>query len=364
MLPVFSPERRVSRRDRRHTVPARRRIGFTLIELLVVIGIIGILLGLMLPAVQAARETSRRNECRSNMRNLALAALNYETVWRRFPPAAQMRTDSKDHGEGTWPSSKKPPLARHNGITFLLPNFEEGSTFEVIDFEWDWNHSRNEDHTKQNLGGILICPSAPEGREWRHVTDYIAATRIVIKPGGSSYRSLKPLVEAGLIDGKNGAPDGSRQWDGILQVDSLVQQYNKATKTWTINRETTDRREVRAGSVLDGLSRTWLYFESAGKPYIYRGRYRDDQYSVEEEARDNNRFRWANPETWMAINDYCGVSQIINCDNRSKPYSFHDGGTNIAYADASVRFHTDDMDPQVFVALLTIAGREVIVEAQ
>jgi prepilin-type processing-associated H-X9-DG protein len=288
------------------------------------------------------------------MRNLALAALNYETVWKRFPPAAQMRTDSK----GSWDPDTKPPLARHNGITFLLPHFEEGSTFEAIDFDYDWNNWRNVDHTKQNLGGILICPSAPGGRAAFHVTDYIAATRIVIKPT-PSYRSLKPLVDRGLIDDKHGAPDGSRVWDGILQVDSLVQVHGGNTGEWAIDYQATDRRVVRAGHVLDGLSHTWMYFESAGKPLIY-----ERHALVDQDPSHNSRFRWAGPETWMAINDFCNESQIINCDNVSKPYSFHVGGTNIAYADASVRFHTEDMDPQVFVSLLTMAGREVLVDRQ
>jgi prepilin-type processing-associated H-X9-DG protein len=97
-----------------------------------------------------------------------------------------------------------------------------------------------------------------------------------------------------------------------------------------------------------------MWFEAAGKPFIYEG-----SIFIGEDASSNSRFRWASPETWMAINDYCGEGQIINCDNVNKPFSFHEGGTNIAYADAAVRFHTDDLDPQLFVAMLTMAGEEI-----
>lgn len=319
------------------------RIGFTLIELLVVLAIVGILIALLLPAVQAAREMGRRNQCLSHLRNLALATLNFETVRCRFPPAAIDR-------DGTPASSVKPPVARHNGLSLMLPYFEEGSRFETIDFEWDWNHPINVNHTKQNLGGILICPSAPGGREQHHVTDYVAATRIVIKPAGD-YRSLKPLIDAGLVDAHGGTPDGSRHWDGILQVDKVV-----LDNSGKVDLKKTDRRRVVAAHVVDGLSSTWMWLESSGKPYVYQG-----NAFVEENTSHNSRYRWASQETWMAINDFCGGSQIINCDNVSKPYSFHGGGTNIAYADASVRFHTQDIDPQLFVSLLTIAGQEAII---
>jgi prepilin-type N-terminal cleavage/methylation domain-containing protein/prepilin-type processing-associated H-X9-DG protein len=315
-----------------------RHRGFTLVELLVVIAIIGILLALLLPAVQAARETARRTQCVNHLHNLALATLQFETARRYFPPAAQER-------DGTVSNDVIPPLANHNGISLVLPYFEAGTTFEAIDFNYDWNHPRNVDHTKQNVSGILLCPSAPSGREERHVTDYIAAVRIAVN--GSP--SLKPLITSGSIDGKNGAPDKSAFWDGILQVDKLVLNSG----TLEVDYAKSDRRRVRASQVLDGLSNTWMWYESAGKPFIYQG-----GNFVAEDASSNSKFRWASQQTWMTINDFCGSGQIINCNNINKPYSFHDGGTNIAYADASVRFHTDDLDPQLFVALLTMAGED------
>jgi prepilin-type N-terminal cleavage/methylation domain-containing protein len=69
-----------------------KKFGFTLVELLVVMAIIGVLMGLLLPAVQAARETARKTACANNMRQLALAALNYEASVRVLPPAAREPT--------------------------------------------------------------------------------------------------------------------------------------------------------------------------------------------------------------------------------------------------------------------------------
>jgi prepilin-type N-terminal cleavage/methylation domain-containing protein len=219
---------------------ARRASGMSLVELLVVIAIIGILIALIFPAIQAARENARTTECKSNLRNLALAALQFESTRMFFPPAAQAREDING---GPLPASVKPVLSRHNGISLILPYFEQGSTFEAIDFDWDWNHPINEPHTKQNLGGILHCPSAPDNREHYHVTDYVAATHVDIRKDAS--KSLWPLVKIGQIDSKNGAPFNSPIWDGLMQLDQ-------------IKFDTQDMRSSRtdAGACLRPMSKT------------------------------------------------------------------------------------------------------------
>lgn len=325
--------------------------GFTLVELLVVIAIIGILVAMLLPAVQAARESARRTDCKSNMKNLALAALNYESAQGKFPPAAQNRTGS------VWKQATPPPLSRHNGISFMLPYLEQGNTYNAINYDWDWNddsHSDNELNTEQNLGGVLLCKSAPSGRERFHGTDYVPMSRIEIAnkspnleyepPGGS----VKDLIDQGLIGDYGGAGNNDPLWDGILQIDQLKVNSSGAVTS-------TDRRKVRPGKVVDGLSNTFLLFESAGKPVLY------SQIDWgNENPSINNEFRWASQATVMELQYYCGTDQFINCSNRSRIYSFHNQGCNIAYADGSVQFHTDDIDPQTFVSLFTMRGGEVI----
>ena len=332
-------------------MPVRGKISgqkaFTLIELLVVIAIVGILIALLLPAVQAARESARRAKCLSNMKNLSLAALSFESANGYIAPAAQNRTNPS----GGLPSGEKPPLARHNGISFLLPHFEQGSRFTSIDFDWDWNATspyNNELHTKQDIGGILTCPSSPVFQPSRHATDYIAAIRVAI----SGSKSLGPLIANGALDDKNGLPDWDEGWDGMLQNDLLNMK----------SPEKSDRRKVRTKDVSDGLSHTWLYYECVAKPFTF-GVYRNSKgetryYNGEEERSINSRFRWASPSTWMTINDYCGSSQLINCNNVNKPFSFHIGGINISSADGSVAFYSEDMDANVFVSHVTMAGQE------
>jgi len=312
--------------------------GFTLVELLVVIAIIGVLIGLLLPAVQSAREAARRMQCQNNLKNLTLAALNFESANGYFA--------------GSPPDGSKPPLARHNGITFLLPYFEQGNKFSTINFDWDWNATspyNNNEHTRQDLGGILICPSSPTPRPEYHVTDYIAAIGVDITSSG-----LKDLIDNGILDNKGGIDADDHAWRGILQHDLLNMKKP----------ESTDRRRVKPRRVLDGLSRTWMYFEVVAKPFMF-GKYRSpssgiEKFYVGEDEGGNSRFRWANPQTWMRINDYCGTSQLINCNNVNKPYGFHPGGILISSADGSVDFTSQDIDPNVFVAHVTMAGGELL----
>jgi len=326
---------------------------FTLVELLVVIAIIGTLIALLLPAVQAARESSRRASCQSNLHNFGIAAQAYAATHRQFPVAAQDREGT------TWSGNTPPPLARHSGLSFLLPYFEETTTFSEIDYRWDWNdstHSDNESFTKQNLGGILICPTAPGGREHRHVTDYMPMDRVDIvdrNPHADDAQggSIKDLIDQGLIDDKQGAPDKSKIWDGMMQIDLISMSGTSVGFS--------DRRRVLPASVKDGLSNTFMYFESTGKPeLIIQG------LTTGESSTLQTEFRWASQETVIHLQFYCNGTQIINCSNRFRAYSDHPGGLNATFGDSSVRFIAEDIAPQVFVSLLTKSGRETISDDQ
>ena len=125
-----------------------------------------------------------------------------------------------------------------------------------------------------------------------------------------------------------------------------------------------DRRRTRAAEVTDGLSNTWLYLESAAKPFMFGWYQRKSDpaplfYSGEENRVINSRFRWASPRTWMTINNFCNTSQIINCNNVSQPFGFHPGGIVIASADGSVAFVGEDIAPHLLVARITMAGEEL-----
>ena len=255
-----------------------------------VIAIVGVLAALLLPAVQAARETARRSRCTSQLRQLGLAVLNYENVHGVFPPAF-----TRNPG--------------HNLLTFLLPYFEQRPIFDCYRFDRDWQSPENRTARETDIA-ILVCPTAPSGR--RYVSDYAACTQI-----RAGLR--QSMVDAGVIRPRT-------RWAGFF-----------ADHAW---------QATLAASVRDGLSSTFVLFEDAGRPDSYRsGRL--------EPGRTISGARWADDQASFWVHSSCNGWQVINCSNNNEIYSFHPHGANFLFGDAAVRFQSEKLDPDVFVALFT-----------
>ena len=140
---------------RTHRRPARPRAGFSLVELLVVIAIVATLIGLLLPAVQSAREAARRTQCQVNMRQLALAGQLHESAKGFLPPSARAVT-----GTG---------LAPWSGQALLLPFLEGDTLFKRIDFTKPYSDAANKALFPPNgvaaqRVDVLVCPSEPNAR--------------------------------------------------------------------------------------------------------------------------------------------------------------------------------------------------------
>ncbi len=143
----------------------RRRLqrGFTLVELLVVIAIIGILVALLLPAVQAAREAARRMSCTNNLCQLILAVQNYEMTFRVLPPGTV---------NDTGPIQNQPSGYHHNWITQILPYVEEQVVYNHVDFKVGVYDNANLPARRVALS-ILSCPSSAERGEDIQWTNYV-----------------------------------------------------------------------------------------------------------------------------------------------------------------------------------------------
>ena len=154
--------------------PPRTRAGFTLIELLVVIAIIGVLIGLMLPAVQKVRETASRLKCKNNMKQIGLALHNYHDRAGQFPPGYTSAATNFDAGPG-W------GWAAH-----ILPELEQDNLHRLIDFTKPITAPGNHDVARQANVSFLRCPSDPR-QDPIPVSDFENPAGLTTPLGRSNY---------------------------------------------------------------------------------------------------------------------------------------------------------------------------------
>lgn len=129
----------------------RHRCAFTLVELLVVIAIIGILIGMLLPAVQSVREAARRTTCLNNLKQIGLALQNYHSAHQEFPVG----------GTG-WRGPWTPDETQIAWSAFLLPFLEQGNVFRQIDFKEAFDSPTNADAAATVIG-VFVCPTSLRG---------------------------------------------------------------------------------------------------------------------------------------------------------------------------------------------------------
>jgi prepilin-type N-terminal cleavage/methylation domain-containing protein/prepilin-type processing-associated H-X9-DG protein len=308
--------------------------GFTLVELLVVIAIIGVLIALLLPAVQAAREAARRAQCTSQLKQYALAILNYENAKKELPPA-YTRTPN-DLGLGD------------NGLTpFVLPYLEQTAIAQRYNIKESWDWDRNKPETT-NIGAgkasldILKCPSTPiSGKSIPNGIDYAVCAKFVM--ANDPARARYKLLQQKLINDRGPDPEN---WSSILSV------------IWYTEPGTTklNYRHIKIKDVTDGMSNSWMLFEAAGRPDKWlRGGVLDESAVVTGAG-------WSNDLSWFDVHDECGGGQMMNCHNDNEIYSFHPSGANFAMGDGSVRLFQESINPEVFTSLFTRQAGDILPE--
>jgi len=112
-------------------------------------------------------------------------------------------------------------------------------------------------------------------------------------------------------------------------------------------------------AVKDGLSNSWCFFECAGRPYKYiQNYYRGDPTVTPKEPIEGAA--WADHEASFWIHENACNNQMMNCTNNNEIYSFHSGGANFAYGDGAVKFHSETIDPEVFISFFTCNGADFV----
>jgi prepilin-type N-terminal cleavage/methylation domain-containing protein/prepilin-type processing-associated H-X9-DG protein len=352
------------------SVRARTDKGFTLIELLVVVAIIGILVALLLPAVNAAREAARSTQCKNNIRQLALAIVNYESAQGHFPVSQTASGPSR--GSGRCEAGFYSWQAR------ILPYIEASDLFERLDFRVDLAAQCNDgengllgaDHPNAAVAtaviDTLLCPS--DG----FLGPHSEVMEIDTAPDNYAGNAGWPSLSTGY-GGERQTPARS---NGLISVVNP-----RSSRKWQAN------SPVRARHVKDGLSKTAAVAErliqrGMTRESILKGPERLKSYHITENPRTLAQMvqrchpdythadlahsaylgrswisGWApTGATYMHVmppnRNHCHFSHSVSTgDFLVTPTSHHSGGVNVAFADGHVQFVADDIDPKTWWAM-------------
>ena len=295
-----------------------RRRAFTLVELLVVIAIIGLLVALLLPAVQMAREAARRMGCQNNLKQIGLAALNYESSWGVMAPRRNLTAGNR---RGWGPA--------------ILPHVEQESLQGRYRFDKDFFAPENSANIAVSLP-LFLCPSGTGPR------------MITVVQGNVTSQGA-----AGDYFGPNSF-SSSKYGNPALSGNTSI----------TAMDDITNRR--RLADIRDGLSCTMFVTEQAGRAAFYiRGIHQASNAGL---SQAQSWGPWASYQVFQVqiagddgiTKDGPGGACSVNCNNSQGVYSFHPAGAETVFVDGSVHLLSESIDPNILIALVTINAGEVI----
>jgi prepilin-type N-terminal cleavage/methylation domain-containing protein len=329
--------------------PARRRAGFTLVELLVVVAIIGILIGMLLPAVQQVRSAARRISCGNNLKQICLALSNHETAFQKYPTSFDV-----PRGEivrGSWSIHAK-----------ILPMLEQANAQDLIDFDVDWHEQVNSGIPALGVP-VYSCPSdylagqrQKDGAPYVHSTSYgfNMGSWMVYDPqtgrgGDGPFRVATPTEHSTISDGLSNTL-------AATDVKSFTSYIRNATSFGGTFPTSPDFFQGASGELKLGPGRdknsghtvwtdgrvhhsgiTTVFGPNTFVAYDYNGRTYDIDFNSQQEGRDLSRI------TYAAVTSR----------------SYHEQGVSIARMDGSVDFVSNSIDLEVWRALGTAQGHEV-----
>jgi prepilin-type processing-associated H-X9-DG protein/prepilin-type N-terminal cleavage/methylation domain-containing protein len=367
----------------------RRHRGFTLIELLVVLGILFVLIGLLLPAVQSAREASRRAQCTNNLKQIGLAMNNYLSVWVALPPVCV---------DQEWNNAGKPLPQPHQNWSQharLLPFLDQPQLFNAIN--WDFG-ARGSDgdavYADRNppdnaVGGrdsipqmtvlvtkiaSFLCPS--DVNPGSSGIFYVGGARQLV--GASNYPcniGLNRRITGGVMDswGLNGPNYVASNWDDTVSAPRTIASFTDGTSSTATYSEWIKGAAVPTGASPNGLLEVYNLGQNSN---FYRTDYQFMQLCNRVPITSaNQQWQWKG-EWWgygatmiyshtQLPNRTSCVYHDINEDGRgtitmASASSNHPGGVNVLFMDGSVRFVKNSVNYRAWYAIATVSAGEAI----
>lgn len=313
--------------------------GFTLVELLVVIAIIGILVGLLLPAVQTARESARRTQCVNQLKQMGIAMHNFADSNKNTFPRATPNVELSGYSRG---------IAQPGLFALLLPYMEHQAIYDQINFNADWNAGAS-DPTEQPMRyeviSEYICPSWPHSP----VSLEAGATADAAQHVGAlvTYRGVSGAIRPGMMLDKDFIKKGfgstrTECKHGDLPLNGIF-AYDTARKL---------------SQVTDGLSNTYAIGEYSND-FITKSKTFELPGEVRPWIMGGNRIMYVYP---LLVSAHTPNDQLDR-ENEHTMYlsmvSKHPGGINMLYGDSSVHFVNDDVDYNLYINMSTANWGEV-----
>jgi prepilin-type N-terminal cleavage/methylation domain-containing protein/prepilin-type processing-associated H-X9-DG protein len=317
-----------------------RWAGFTLVELLVVIAIIGVLVALLLPAVQAAREAARRSTCMNQFKQVGLALQNYHSARGAFPPGTEF------HRSGNRSDCRFAPTSpsNHSGFgwgTFILPYLEQQTIYDGFDLKASI-YTDNSWAALANLVPVYICPSGINDTKW-----------------------------VDCCTGKDHFGDPNADWrlSNMAGIGDSVDAYCAAFQPTAIGRGILfNYSETDTGDITDGTSNTGIVGEIVGakgsdasgqEVWVGHSWITRNLSDMSQGINGPGTLPGGRDDTIDPL-DGDGGNRHDELHREVGHASFHPGGAHFAYADGSVQFVNEDASIDVLYAWATRADGDLV----
>ncbi len=315
---------------------ARQNQAFTLVELLVVISVIALLVSILLPAVQAAREAARRTTCSNHLKQIGLAVHSFHAA-NSFMPDLYLGKEATERGLLLGMQS-------HSWRVALLPFLEKQSLYDSVDFSYYATDEPNLQALATVLPGFA-CPST--GRPGHGTSNDLQIRGLYLNRGEIDVDMVAAVTDYNAAEGyRDGRSCLAGPWGEPVQLSMGEKRL----------------RKISFKHVTDGTSKTIVVFERAGLPDRYFGTLDTLEIHSPPEI-----MAWGNVGLWAISGEELqnhlsprDGTPLINADNQAGMYSFHSGGVYVVLLDGSVKFVPESTDNDVLLGAVTRNGEEPI----